>query len=197
MFLDHTQRRSTVGRTPLDNWSASRQHTTLTTDKYPCPRWDLNPSSQQANGLWPLACWVLETSKIGAPYIYIYDISSLKFNDLTLILLTWRKWWAPNNTSKQQMGFNLGFKGLIMLSSLETKKQSKLHNGLEVSLNICNSSNLARKSFKFLQHKSSSPSYLQATTIIPYSKLDQSRSLFPNDFLRIRLMLPSMSTSSK
>ena len=36
----------------------------------------------------------LETSKIGAPYIYIYiyDISSLRVNDLTLILLTWRKW---------------------------------------------------------------------------------------------------------
>jgi len=30
---------------------------------------------------------------------YIYDISSLRVNDLTLILLTWRKWWA-NNASK-------------------------------------------------------------------------------------------------
>jgi len=29
---------------------------------------------------------------MGAPYIYIYDISSLRVNDLTLILLTWRKW---------------------------------------------------------------------------------------------------------
>jgi len=27
---------------------------------------------------------------MGAPYIY--DISSLKANNLTLILLTWRKW---------------------------------------------------------------------------------------------------------
>jgi len=34
----------------------------------------------------------LETSRIGAPCIYIYDISSLRVNDLTLILLTWRKW---------------------------------------------------------------------------------------------------------
>jgi len=34
----------------------------------------------------------LETSRMGAPYIYIYDINSLKVNDLTLILLTWRKW---------------------------------------------------------------------------------------------------------
>jgi len=31
---------------------------------------------------------------------------------LTLILLTWRIWWAPNNASRWQMGFNLVFKGL-------------------------------------------------------------------------------------
>jgi len=37
---------------------------------------------------------------MGAPYIYIYDISSLKVNNLTLILLTWRKWGAPDNASK-------------------------------------------------------------------------------------------------
>jgi len=30
-----------------------------------------------------------------------------------IILLTWRKWWAPNNASKWQMGFNSAFKGLI------------------------------------------------------------------------------------
>ena len=35
------------------------QHTTLTTDRYPCPRWDLNPWSQQASGRRPLACWDL------------------------------------------------------------------------------------------------------------------------------------------
>jgi len=35
---------------------------------------------------------------MGAPYIY--DISSLKVNNLTLILLTWRKLWALNNVSK-------------------------------------------------------------------------------------------------
>jgi hypothetical protein len=31
---------------------------------------------------------------------------------LTLILLTWRIWWAPNNARKLQMGFNSEFKGL-------------------------------------------------------------------------------------
>jgi len=34
----------------------------------------------------------LETSRIGAPYIQVYDISSLRVNYLTLILLTWIKW---------------------------------------------------------------------------------------------------------
>jgi len=29
------------------------QHTTLTTDKYPCPRWDSNPQSQEASGWRP------------------------------------------------------------------------------------------------------------------------------------------------
>ena len=31
MFLDHTQRRSTVGRTPVDEWSARRRDLYLTT----------------------------------------------------------------------------------------------------------------------------------------------------------------------
>jgi len=31
MFLDHTQRRTTVGRTPLNEWSARRRHLYLTT----------------------------------------------------------------------------------------------------------------------------------------------------------------------
>ena len=34
---------------------------------------------------------------------------------LTLILPTWRIWWAPN-ASKWQMGFNLAFKGLTLHS---------------------------------------------------------------------------------
>ena len=56
-FLDHTQRRTTVGRTPLDEWSARRRDlylTTHTTDKHQCPRWDSNPWSQQASGRRPM-----------------------------------------------------------------------------------------------------------------------------------------------
>ena len=32
---------------------------------------------------------------------------------ITLILLTWRIWWAPNNASRRQVGFNSVFKGLM------------------------------------------------------------------------------------
>jgi len=59
-FLDHTQRLTTVSRTPLEEWSARRRdlhlttQTTLTTDRHPCLRWDLNPQSQQASGRRPM-----------------------------------------------------------------------------------------------------------------------------------------------
>jgi hypothetical protein len=55
-FLDRTQRRVTVDRTPLDEWSALRRDlymTTHTTDKHPSPRWDSNPRSQHASGRRP------------------------------------------------------------------------------------------------------------------------------------------------
>jgi len=49
-FLDHTWRHTTVGRTPLDESAHCRDlylttHTTLTTDRHPCPWWDSNPQS--------------------------------------------------------------------------------------------------------------------------------------------------------
>ena len=148
MFLDHTQRRSTVGRTPLDEWSARRRDLYLTTHdthnrqismppvgvepkisagKRPAAARLLRSWVRIPPGTWIFVCCEcrllsgrglcdelitrpeesyrlccvvcdLETSRIGAPYIC--DIISLRVNDLTLILLTWRKWWAPNNTSK-------------------------------------------------------------------------------------------------
>jgi len=65
---------------------------------------------EESYRLWCVVVCDLETSRIGAPYIY--DISNLRVNDLTLILLTWRKWQTPNTASKWQMGFNSAFKGL-------------------------------------------------------------------------------------
>jgi hypothetical protein len=54
-FLDHLQRRTTVGRTP---WTSDQlvaetstwQHKTLTADKHPYRRRDSNPHFQQASG---------------------------------------------------------------------------------------------------------------------------------------------------
>ena len=53
-FLNHSQRRATVGRTPLDEWSARRRDLYLTThsnhkNTHQCPRWDSNPQSQMAS----------------------------------------------------------------------------------------------------------------------------------------------------
>ena len=52
---------------------------------------------------------------------------------LTLILLTWRKWWTPNNASKWQMGFNSAFKGLntYSLSVLWVKPCSEKNCDME------------------------------------------------------------------
>jgi hypothetical protein len=140
MFLDHTRRRTTVSRTPLDEWSAHRRDLYLTTHDTHNRQISMPPVGFEPNisagerpvaarllrswvrippGAWIfvgcecrvlsgrglcdelithpeesywLCCVVvcdLETLRIGAPYIY--DISSLKVNNLTLILLMWRK----------------------------------------------------------------------------------------------------------
>jgi len=54
-FLDHTQRRTTVGRTPLDEWSPRRRDPYLTTHnrQTSMPRRDSNPQSQHASGRRP------------------------------------------------------------------------------------------------------------------------------------------------
>ena len=44
---------------------------------------------EESYRLWCVVVCDLETSRMGAPCIY--DVSSLRVNDLTLILLTWRK----------------------------------------------------------------------------------------------------------
>jgi len=44
---------------------------------------------EESYRLWCVVVCDLETPRVGAPYIY--DISSLRVNHLTLILLTWRK----------------------------------------------------------------------------------------------------------
>ena len=45
---------------------------------------------------------------------------------LTLILLTWRIGWAPNNDSRWKMGYNSAFKGSRDCSKIESVRATKL-----------------------------------------------------------------------
>ena len=60
MFLDHTQRRTTVDRTPLDEWSARRRDLYLTTHdthnrqiSMPPVGFELTISADERQGRWP------------------------------------------------------------------------------------------------------------------------------------------------
>jgi len=63
--------------------------------------------SGQKNGLLENSQELYRESNLQPP------VSWLLVPILTLILLTWRIWWAPNNASRWQMGFNSPFKGLM------------------------------------------------------------------------------------
>jgi hypothetical protein len=126
MFLDHKQRLTTFGRTPLYERSARRRDLYLTKHdthnrqiSMPPVGFEPTISVGERPAAWIFVCCEcrvlsgrglcdelitrpeksyrlcgvvvcdLETSRIGASYIY--DISSLRVNDLTLFLLTWRK----------------------------------------------------------------------------------------------------------
>jgi hypothetical protein len=64
-----------------------------------------------------------------SPKFCVYG-SVHRWSTLTLILLTWRIGWAPNNASKWQMGFNSAFKGIIIVQRDAT--QSSLFIILQV-----------------------------------------------------------------
>jgi len=55
----------------------------------------------------------------------IYENNPPTRTTLTLYLLTWRIWWAPNNASNGKMGFNLAFKGLNTLLCVEVLEISR------------------------------------------------------------------------
>jgi uncharacterized protein Usg len=67
VFLDHTQRRTTVSRTSLDEWSARHRDLYLTThnthNKHPCSWWDSNPRSQQTSSRSPFEFFILTSNK--------------------------------------------------------------------------------------------------------------------------------------
>jgi len=69
---------------------------------------------------------------------------------LTLILLTWRIWWAPNNASKWQTGFNSAFKGLKWKATTPHYVFIHLYRDLQASIET----NMAIKTFiKLITYK--------------------------------------------
>ena len=98
-FLDHTQRCTTVGRTPLDEWSARRrdlyQTTHNTHDIRPSPRWDSNPQSQQASGGRPTP---YTARPLGPAYFIVYH---LEFSSWILKYQTWKLVYPGQRTSQQ------------------------------------------------------------------------------------------------
>jgi hypothetical protein len=72
-------------------------------------------------------------NKCGHDFEYLRE-QFPKFSDakLTLILLTWSIWWAHNNASKWQLGFNSAFKGLKEVFFIWRKFGKSI-----ISLNSC------------------------------------------------------------
>ena len=92
MFLDHTQRRSTVGRTPLDEWSARPEES------------------------YRLCCVVvcdLETSRMGAPYIYIYDISRLRVKPWLFLYMSFPLHLHSHNRRTIKDGYTASWVALL------------------------------------------------------------------------------------
>ena len=150
MFPDHTQRVSTVGRTPLDEWSARRRDLYLTTrDTHnrqismppvgfePTISAGERPQAARRRGLcdelitrpgesYRLCCVVvcdLETSRMGAPYIYIYDISSLRVK-----FLRSKEGKGGRVNRNANLGPNIFYNYLHLLLSFVTQYGSLIHS---------------------------------------------------------------------
>ena len=71
-------------------------------------------------------------------YFIIFFWDFLNNLNLTLILKTWRIWWAPNNACKWQMGFNSSFKGYMIFSPILLSVDKNIHFNIPFSNNIDN-----------------------------------------------------------
>ena len=74
----------------------------------------------------------LKTKKEGVKYRTGYESYARQI--LTLILLTWRIWWAPNNASKRKMGFNSACTGLNAPQRLHVASDGKYRS---LSIFLC------------------------------------------------------------
>ena len=103
MFLDHTQRRSTVGRTPLDEWSARRRDLYLTTHdthnrQISMPPVGFEPKISAGERPGPVCEGAIWRSRYNEELYRLYDETDL----VTTIRITRLRWaghivWMPDN----------------------------------------------------------------------------------------------------
>ena len=103
--------------------------------------------------------------------------NKLLFQFLTLILLTWRIWWAPNNASKWQIGFNSAFRGL---SRLHDKAHScTIYLKVLSSYNVSHSESVIGVS-SFEGHCSSPSQSVTITRVQNHSAMHVSKVVIQN-----------------
>jgi len=76
-----------------------------------------------------LHCWQKKWSRENGLYSWSHNRLVTNATSLTLTLLTWRIWWAPNNASRWQTWFNSVFKGLNARHFKCTELQLESTNG--------------------------------------------------------------------
>jgi len=94
-FLDHTQRRTTVGRTPLDEWSARRRDLYLTTHNAHNRQTSMPPMGFKPTisaGERP-QIYVLDSAATGTGYVLIIDKKNLDHVSHTeWIIIIYKNW---------------------------------------------------------------------------------------------------------
>jgi hypothetical protein len=89
MFLDHTQRRSTVGRTSLDEWSARRRDLYLTTNdtqkrQISMPRVGVEPTISAGERHYEVcSSWLAVAACLQLPCGFVIDPTVLHISFLT------------------------------------------------------------------------------------------------------------------
>ena len=99
----------------------------------------------------------------------IIKFSASSWLILTLNLLTWWIWWAPNNASKWQMEFNLAFKGLFLdfsLTAIQLRDALGSRSWRIREHSVCRNATLTEIPFQFTSCDVSCESFIHSRYIM-------------------------------
>jgi hypothetical protein len=110
-----TLRHTTFGRNPWtsdqpDAETSTWKHTTLSTDRHPCPWWDSNPQSQKASGLRQCIHWERLTVTIMFREWFLSSILYSKSARYKLFV-HFAQYCAGEKTKKNEIGWACGAYG--------------------------------------------------------------------------------------